>query len=268
MYVTISLILFGAVARMWSLRRSNAERLAFQDSRATRVLLADSIRVTCGANAIVYLTTITFLKLHFVLANVIFKLFSTQSKRQKVVTKVGVVIDASKDKVRGGTLGYEKLPSSLLSGTVRACIISTLWWLLLHHREHLAHLEWHHIWHGWVLAGCSSLPIGLWLTLVHHHRLLEELLLEHGDLLLLEHHDLLVDNLLLLRSHLSHLRVLSEIHRLRLSHHHSGSARLHTHKGSHLRNLLLSSLGVGLLLGSCIWCRLGVLGRFSHLFAS
>ena len=94
-------MLFGAVASMWSLQRNVAERLAFQDSRATRVLLADSIRVACGANTIVYLTTITFLKLHFVLVNVIFKLFSTQSKRQKVVTKVGVVIDASKDKASG-----------------------------------------------------------------------------------------------------------------------------------------------------------------------
>ena len=99
--MTISLLLFGAVASMWSLQRNVAERLAFQDSRATRVLLADSIRVACGANTIVYLTTITFLKLHFVLVNVIFKLFSTQSKRQKVVTKVGVVIDASKDKASG-----------------------------------------------------------------------------------------------------------------------------------------------------------------------
>ena len=77
------------------------ERLAFQDSRATRVLLAGSIRFACGANTIVYLTTITFLKLHFVLVSAIFKLFSTQSKRQKVVTKVGVVIDASKDKASG-----------------------------------------------------------------------------------------------------------------------------------------------------------------------
>ena len=93
-------MLFGAVARMWSVRRSLTERLAFQDSRATRVLLAGSIRFACGANTIVYLTTITFLKLHFVLVSAIFKLFSTQSKRQKVVTKVGVVIDASKDKAR------------------------------------------------------------------------------------------------------------------------------------------------------------------------
>ena len=95
-------MLFGAVARMlWCVRHSVSERLAFQDSRATRVLLAGSIRVARGANTIVYLTTITFLRLHFVLVNVIFKLFSTQSKRQKVVTKVGVVIDASKDKASG-----------------------------------------------------------------------------------------------------------------------------------------------------------------------
>ena len=139
---------------MWCVQRSVAERLAFQDSRATRVLLADSIRVACRANTIVYLTTITFIKLHFVLVNVIFKLFSTQSKRQKVVTKVGVVIDASKDKFSGRTLWYQKLPSSLLSGTVWARIISTLRWLLLHawlhHREHLTHLaeHIHHIWHG------------------------------------------------------------------------------------------------------------------------
>ena len=95
-------MLFGAVVRMWSVQHSVAERLAFQDSRATRVLLADSIRVACRANTIVYLTTITFIKLHFVLVNVIFELFSTQSKRQKVVTKVGIVIDASKDKASGG----------------------------------------------------------------------------------------------------------------------------------------------------------------------
>ena len=95
-------MLFGAVARMlWCVQNSVSERLAFQDSRATRVLLAGSIRVARGANTIVYLTTITFLRLHFVLVNVIFKLFSTQSKRQKVVTKVGVVIDASKDKASG-----------------------------------------------------------------------------------------------------------------------------------------------------------------------
>ena len=141
----------------------------------------------------------------------------------------------------------------------------------LHHREHLTHLieiEWHHIWHRRILAGCCCLAIRPWLALVHHHLLLKELLLKHGNLLLLEHHDLLVDNLLLLRSHLSHLRVLSKIHWLRLSHHHSWSTgySLHTHKGSHLRNLLLSDLGIRLLCHS-IRCCLGVLNRFSHLFA-
>ena len=135
----------------------------------------------------------------------------------------------------------------------------------LHHREHLTHLtkiEWHHIWHGRILAGSCSLAIGPWLALVHHHLLLKELLLKHGNLLLLEHHDLLIDNLLLLGSHLGHLRVLSKIHWLWLSHHHSGSLTysLHTHKGSHLR------CGSGVSLLSCsIGCCLGILGRLSHL---
>ena len=137
----------------------------------------------------------------------------------------------------------------------------------LHHREHLIHLtkiEWHHIWHGLILAGSSSLAIGPWLALVHHHLLLKELLLKHGDLLLLEHHDLLIDNLLLLGSHLGHLRVLSKIHWLWLSQHHSRSLTysLHTHKGSHLRNLRLGISGS--LLSCSIGCCLRVLGRLSH----
>ena len=92
LFVTISLMLYSAVVRMWSVRRSISERLAFQDSIVTRVLLAGSIRVAFRAHTIGCLTTITFLNLYFVLANAFLKFVVVVAVIDKAILAVALTV--------------------------------------------------------------------------------------------------------------------------------------------------------------------------------
>ena len=156
---------------------------AIQDSRAIDVLLAVGVFVCKYLNLI----TIT-LKLHLELL-VIFQRFQTQSKRQ-IVTKQGV-FNASRRRMSVSD-SIRNQHSSLLSIRPMRWRLHSLHW---RHREaHWSKVERHHRGH----AGTRLNAI----TTLHHHLLMDQLLLEKLDLLLLPHHDRLVNHSLLLRGQL------------------------------------------------------------------
>ena len=78
-----------------------------------------------------------------------------------------------------------------------------LWGHAWHWEAHLSKVDWHHSWHCSTRVGrLSSISLS---TSLHQHLLLNDLLLEHRNLLLLVHHDGLADQVLLVWRKLRHI---------------------------------------------------------------
>jgi len=126
-----------------------------------------------------------------------------------------------------GDLAFRNEQYSLF-GTIVSSEVLLLWGHAASHWEsHLGEVDWHHAWHLHSIVGAWR-SVGL-VTSLHQHLLLDDLLLEHSDLLLLVHHDGLADQGLLLWRKLGHVG--SRHSWLTTWHSTEGTCLVHRHHG-------------------------------------